>query len=100
MEIKIVTICGSMRYAKEMQKISRELESKNGYCVIQCVYKSNNIPETQTEIDNIVKAHWKKIDICDIVYVVNINGYIGRSTQKEIEYAISKGKEIMYHEKN
>ena len=32
-EMKIVTICGSMKFAKEMPKIAGELETKNGYCV-------------------------------------------------------------------
>ena len=99
MNIKVVTICGSMKFAQEMQKIARELEAKKGYCVIQCVYNNDNVQETQGEIDNIVNAHWKKIDISDAIYVVNIDGYIGRSTKKEIEYAISKGKEVVYHQK-
>ena len=38
MDIKVITICGSMRYSKEMMKISEELELKEGYAVIQCVY--------------------------------------------------------------
>jgi len=50
-------------------------------------------------MDNIVNAHWKKIDISDAIYVVNIDGYMGDSTQNEIKYAISKGKEIIYHQK-
>ena len=38
------------------------------------------------------KIHRKKIDISDAIYVVNIDGYIGDSTKKEIEYAKNKGK--------
>lgn len=45
------------------------------------------------------KIHRKKIDISDAIYVVNINGYIGESTRKEIEYANNNGKEVIYHEK-
>lgn len=95
--MKVVTICGSMRYADEMQKIATDLETKNGWCVIQCVYKiDENIGEA--EMTNVVNAHWKKIDISDMIYVVNINGYIGKSTQNEIDYALSKGKQVIYHE--
>lgn len=36
--MKIVTICGSMRFEKEMQKIASLLEMQNGWCVLQCVY--------------------------------------------------------------
>ena len=38
--------------------------------------------------------HYKKIDISDAIYVVNVDGYIGTSTKKEIEYAKSLNKEI------
>ena len=97
--MKVVTICGSMRFAKEMQKVAWELEAKNGYVVIQCVYNDRETKETDEEILNLVNAHWKKIDISDAIYVVNIGGYIGESTKKEIEYALNAGKEVIYHEK-
>lgn len=99
MDIKVITICGSMRYSKQMMKIAEELELKDGYAVIQCVY---NIDEQRYEgIDASIldKIHRKKIDICDAIYVVNIDGYIGNTTKKEIEYAKNNGKEVIYHEK-
>ena len=96
--MKVLTICGSMKFAIEMQKIATELETKNGYCVIQCCYGINKTKISQQEIDNIVNAHWKKIDISDAIYVVNIGGYIGNSTKNEIEYAKQHNKEIIYHE--
>lgn len=99
MEIKVVTICGSMKFSNEMIKIASELEKEKGWCVIQCVYDTNSESKTQKEMDNIVNAHWKKIDISDAIYVVNIGGYIGNSTNNEIKYAMDKGKEVIYHEK-
>ena len=39
----------------------------------------------------------KKIDISDGIYVLNIDGYIGESVCKEIEYAQLHGKEVVYH---
>ena len=99
MKIKVVTICGSMKYASQMQKIATELETKIGWCVIQCVYGVDVLNPTQQEIDNIVNAHWKKIDISDAIYVVNVGGYIGNSTKNEIEYAKQHGKEVIYYEK-
>lgn len=99
MEVKVVTICGSMKFAKEMIKIASDLEKENGWCVIQCVYDINPDTTTKEEMDNVVNVHWKKIDISDAIYVVNIGGYIGNSTTNEINYALSKGKEVIYHEK-
>lgn len=98
MDIKIVTICGSMKFKEEMIRVSQELELKNGYVVIQCIYGIN--PDNCSELDmkNLSKLHFKKIDISDAIYVVNVGGYIGESTKKEIEYAKRLGKEIMYLE--
>jgi len=96
MKIKVVTICGSMKFANEMIKIAGNLEKEKGWCVIQCVYEINPELTTKKELDNIINAHWKKIDISDAIYVVNIDGYIGTSTKNEINYALSKGKEVLY----
>ena len=96
--MKVVTICGSMRFEKEMIKIAGDLEKNYGWCVIQCVYDIDISKTTKEQMDNIVNSHWTKIDMCDAIYVVNIDGYIGNSTRNEIDYATSKGKEIIYHE--
>ena len=96
--MKVVTLCGSMRCQNEMIKIARNLEVTFGYCVLQCVYDFAGKNDTQKERDKIIKAHFKKIDLSDFIYVVNINGFISESTQKEIDYAIKHDKEVFYHE--
>ena len=98
METKVITICGSMRYSKEMMKISEELELKKGYAVIQCVYNVDGLKYEGIDASILDKIHRKKIDISDAIYVVNIDGYIGNSTKKEIEYALNSGKEVIDHE--
>lgn len=99
MNVKVITICGSMRYSKQMMKIAEELELKEGYAVIQCVYNVDGLKYEGLDASILDKIHRKKIDISDAIYVVNIDGYIGNSTKNEIEYAKNKGKEIIYHEK-
>ncbi len=99
MEVKVITICGSMRYSREMMKISEELELKKGYAVIQCVYNIDGLKYEGVDASILDKIHRKKIDISDAIYVVNIDGYIGNSTKNEIEYAVKNGKEVIYHEK-
>ena len=93
---KIVTICGSMRFEDKMMEISKELEIKNKYVVIQCIYSNDKFTEKEQQI--LSDLHYNKIKISDSIYVVNVNGYIGNSTDKEIEYAKKLGKEIMYLE--
>ncbi len=43
--------------------------------------------------------HKRNIDMADSIYVINVGGYIGESTQSEIEYAQNHGKKISYLEK-
>ncbi len=93
---KIVTICGSMKFKDEMIKATKDLEIKNKYIVIQCVYSDDKF--TDDEQQTLSDLHYKKIAISDAIYVINVNGYIGTSTAKEIDYAKRLGKEIMYLE--
>lgn len=95
--MKVVTICGSMKFQKEMIDISSKLEIEKNYCVLQCCYGSKNL--TKDEQQKLALIHYKKIDISDAIYIVNINGYIGESVKREIAYAKEHGKEIIYHEK-
>ena len=99
MDIKVITICGSMKYSKEMMKIAEELELEKGYAVIQCVYNTDGQRYEGVDTSILDRIHRKKIDISDAIYVVNIDGYIGNSTKNEIEYAKNNGKEVIYHEK-
>jgi hypothetical protein len=96
--IKVITIRGSMRFAKEMQKIAWDLELNNRWATIQCVYGGLEHENTSEDREALEVCHLKKIDISDAIYVVNINGYIGNHTRQEIEYATKLGKEIIYHE--
>lgn len=93
---KIVTICGSMKFKDKMMAIAKDLEVKNKYVVIQCVYSNDIFTEEEETI--LGDLHYNKIEISDAIYVVNVNGYIGDSTNKDIEYAKKLSKEVMYLE--
>ncbi len=95
--MKTYTLCGSMRFAEEMKKIAYELETGKGYNVLQCVYCEEDVILSDAELSRLAAAHYKKIDLSDGIYVVNIGGYIGESVKKEIEYAKEHGKDIVYH---
>ena len=43
------------------------------------------------------EAHFKRIELSDAILLVNINNYIGKSTNLEIDYAKKLGKEIIYY---
>ena len=95
--MKTVTICGSMKFAKEMLRIAFLLETRENMNVLQCVYNVDNLNITLAEQSALENAHYKKIEISDAIYVVDIQDYVGKQTSKEIEFAKSTGKEVIMH---
>ena len=95
--MKTYTMCGSMRFEKEMRKVAYDLETQKGYNILQCIYAEAGTKSTAEELQALEFAHYRKIDISDGIYVLNLCGYIGESVRKEIEYAQRNGKEVIYH---
>ena len=95
--MKIITICGSLKFMNEMMTESLRL-SMEGNCVLTPIYPVNyntNITLDQKEL--LKEEHFKKIELSDQIFVLNKDGYIGDSTKLEIDYAKSLNKEIIYY---
>ena len=97
--MKTVTICGSMRFEKEMQEIAFDLETRHEMNVLQCVYNAAHREVSEAERNALAKAHFLKIALSDAIYVVDIEGYIGASVMEEIQFAQANGKEVIFHSK-
>lgn len=65
--------------------------------VLQCVYNEEKFELNEQEIEFLNKAHYKKIELADAIYVVDVKGYLGEQVKKEIAFAQGCGKEIIYH---
>lgn len=96
--MKIITICGSMRFQKEMLEIAEKLELQ-GNCVLAPIYPAREKKDgyTEEEISVLNQMHREKIKLSDAVFVVNVGGYVGSSTKSEIEFAKSLCKEVLYY---
>lgn len=95
--MKIITLCGSLKFKKEMMEIAEKM-ALDGNCVLTPVYPVlENYKRTDRQLELLKEAHFKKIELSDSILVVNINNYIGNSTNLEIEYAQKLGKEIIYY---
>lgn len=95
--MKTVTICGSMKFEQEMKKIAFILETKYDMSVLQCAYNEKKVELSGREIEALGRAHLRKIEISDAIYVVDVNGYVGEQGKKEIAFAESMGKEVIFH---
>lgn len=94
--MKIVTVCGSLKYQNEMMEISERM-AKQGNCMLTPVYPTGKYGCNDEEKKLLGEAHFERIKLSDSILVVNVENYIGESTNKEIEYAKSLGKEIIYY---
>lgn len=95
--MKIVTICGSLKFQKEMVEEAQKLAFE-GICVLTPVYPVlENIKITKERLKFLKEEHFKKIELSDYIYVIDKDGYIGESTKLEIEHAKSLGKDIVYY---
>ena len=95
--MKIITLCGSLKFQKEMMTFAEKM-ALDGYCVLTPVYTvSEKMERTKEQLIKLKEAHFKRIELSDAILVVNINNYIGDSTNLEIDYAKKLGKEIIYY---
>ena len=106
MKPKIVTICGSTKFLKQFKQANLEETLKgNIVLTIGCDMKTDReiLEHFSVEEKRLIKAqldilHIHKIALSDEILVLNVNGYIGESTEREIVFAISIGVKIRYLE--
>lgn len=97
--MKIITVCGSLKFYKEMMEITEKVELQ-GNCMLVPIYnpnKPNKDAFTEEEALMLDRMHKERIKLADAILVVNVDGYIGSSTKNEIEIAKSLNKEIIYY---
>lgn len=97
--MKIITVCGSLKFIREMMEVTEKMELQ-GNCMLVPIYNPNRPSKdsfTEKEANMLDLAHKERIKLADAILVVNVGGYIGSSTTKEIELAKSLGKEIIYY---
>ena len=95
--MKIITLCGSLKFKKEMMIIA-EQKALEGHCILTPVYPIlENIERTEEQLLKLKQSHFKRIELSDTILVINVDNYIGNSTNLEIEYAKKLGKEIIYY---
>lgn len=94
---KVVTICSSNGFRHRIPEIKKEL-TMQGYIVIDPVLFDTSINRDANFVkDNkslLIEMHKRRILMSDLIYVVNVGGYIGESVQHEIDFAIEHGKGV------
>jgi uncharacterized protein YkuJ len=98
MIMRVITLCGSTKFKNQFEQANAYL-TLQGNIVISLAFfeQSEGFEITQEQAELLGSLHFRKIDISDEIFVINVDGYIGNSTKKEIEYAEKNGKVIRYY---
>ena len=71
--MKIITLCGSLKFQKEMMIVAEKL-ALQGNCILTPTYPViENIEITEEQIAMLKEAHFKRIEIANAIFVVNVN---------------------------
>ncbi len=102
----IVCLCGSTRFWRTFQEASLKL-TLGGAIVLSIGAASGTDDEHFGNLDRasydqvkeeLDELHLRKIDLADEVLILNVDGYLGTSTRRELAYARSLGKPVHFWE--
>lgn len=100
----IITLCGSTRFKDAYYEQNKRLTHEGNIVLsvgdLDQTAAGRNVnvpldPELKKRLDVL---HFRKIDLSDEIFVLNVGGYIGESTRNEIAYAKKTGKVVRFLE--
>jgi hypothetical protein len=102
----VVCLCGSTRFYEAFQQANYDLTMAGKIVLSVGFYPHSKavhghgegIGHDSTEKVALDELHLRKIDLADEVLVLNVGGYIGESTRREIAYAERTDKPVRYLE--
>ena len=97
---KVITLCGGTRFKDEFLEVQKRLTLEGNIVISVGLFghSGDDVVWTEGVKDMLDCQHLSKIDLADEIFVINVGGYIGDSTRREIAYAEFKGKPISYFE--
>ena len=98
---RVITLCGSSKFKEDFEKVSKILSLQGNLVISLGLFGHSGDNEAFTNKNKAMldAVHLQKIDMSDEVFVINKDYYIGKSTTREISYALSKGKDITFYSK-
>jgi hypothetical protein len=94
---RVVCLCGSTRFKTEFEAANRDL-TLQGYVVLSVGVFAHADGEELMDYQKeaLDWLHLRKIDMADHVMVIDVGGYVGESTAREVEYAERAGKTVFF----
>lgn len=96
---EVVVLCGSTKFKDAFREENKRLSLAGKIVISVGMFgHADGLKYTPGEKRMLDKVYKRKIDIADRIHVVNVDGYVGKSTRSEIEYAREHGKDITWRE--
>ena len=97
-EFKVITLCGSTRFKDAFLEAQKRLTLEGNIVISVGLFGHSGDEEVWKPgiKDMLDRMHLSKIDMADEIYVINVDGYIGESTEREIAYAKAHAKTVKY----
>jgi len=98
--MKSVIICGSRRFKPEIREFAKKLKELSVVVYEPHLHSGQEEWERMSDdykkfvVLGLTHDHFYKIQMADVVFVYNKDGYCGASTTLEIGYAVACGKPI------
>lgn len=95
--MNVITLCGSTKYKNEFLMVNKWLTLQGNVVISVAMFGHvDKEPILTDEKEILDEIHKRKIDLATEIFVIDVDNYIGSSTQGEIEYAKSNGKNVRY----
>ena len=98
--MKVITLCGSTRFKEQFLEQQKRLTLEGNVVISVGLFGHSGDEEVWKPgmKEMLDKMHFQKIDMADEIFVINVGGYIGESTRREIAHAEKTGKPVRYLE--
>lgn len=98
-KVQIITLCGSTRFKKQFFEALHDLTLQGYIVLMPGIFGHSDEEPTEEQKKNLDELHLEKIRLSNAIFVLNIGGYIGQSTKREIEFAKSLNIPIYMYER-
>ena len=97
MKPKVVAIIGSSKFKDQQLGVAQRLTLHGNIVLVTGFWHHRDmVPITDEQKERIDRLTLAKIDLAEQVHVVNVNGYVGESTKRQIAYANETLKPVHY----
>ena len=95
----VVCLCGSTRFVEVFRYVNQRETLAGKIVLAPGCFQGDAVlevlPGVKQQLDDL---HLRKIDLADVVKILDVGGYIGESTRRELEYARAHDKIIEWLE--